>query len=140
MTMQGRLAAYTDIYEAIRDVIMDLGGFKQVGHLLKPEKAPDEAAAWLKDALNPDRREKLDPEQLMLILRKGREVSSHAAMTYINLDCGYSTPQPIESEDELAELLRQRNELAKAQIAADARIERVLAEVRQVRNKPRKAA
>lgn len=96
----------TDIYDALADIVRASGGPKKVGCELRPDKPGDEASRWVKDCLNRDRREKFDPDQIMWLLRKGREVECHAAINFICADAGYAYPVPIEPEDELAQLLR----------------------------------
>ncbi len=104
--MQTKLALFEDVDDALRDVVRELGGTKVVGHWLRPDLAPDQAGGWLKDCLNPERREKLSPRQVMAILRRAHDAGHHQLMEFIAGDSGYSA-QPIEPRDELAELQRQ---------------------------------
>lgn len=96
-----------DIYDALGDVVRALGGTKAVGILMRPEKPADEAGKWVKDCLNRNRLEKFDPEQVLWLLRKGREIGCHSAITYICDEAGYARPSPLEPEDERAALQRQ---------------------------------
>lgn len=98
---------FEDINDALRNVVRALGGVKQVGSLLWPEVAPDQAGNKLRDCLSPDRREKLSPEQVIFLLRKAREAGYHAAMEFVSHECGYAKPAPVAPEDKLAELQRQ---------------------------------
>lgn len=104
--MQAKLALFEDIDDALRDVVRDLGGTKVVGHWLRPDLAPDQAGAWLKDCLNPERREKLSPRQVMAVLRRARDSGHHQLMEFMAADNGYAV-HPIDPRDELAELQRQ---------------------------------
>ena len=113
------------IYQALTDIIRVLGGAKKVGVLLRPELASDNAARWLNDCLNDSRREKLDIEQMLLLLREGRKVGCHIAIEYICQTAGYTTPKPSEPKDEMAELQRQFVESVRAQSAIATRIERL---------------
>lgn len=97
----------TDIYDALGDVVRALGGPKKVGGELRPERPVDEAATWVKDCLNRNRREKFDPDQILWLLRRGREIGCHSAMQYVTAEAGYTMPQPVEPETELAKLLRE---------------------------------
>lgn len=65
---------HESLNDALREVVQTLGGTKKVGVLMRPEKSADEAARWISDCLNPDRREKFDPEQVLWLLREGRRV------------------------------------------------------------------
>jgi len=110
--------------EALQDCIRALGGAKAVGHAMRPEKSIDDARRWLLDTLNPDRAEKLAPDQVLWILKESRKVGCHAAMAYIARECGYAEPQPIEPEDERATLQREYIAAVKTLSAITTRIER----------------
>lgn len=101
----------TDIYDALGDLVRAAGGPKAVGLTLKPEKSADDAAGWVKDCLNRNRREKFDPEQIMWLLRKGREVGCHDPVRWICTNSGYTAPEPVEAETELTKLLREYLEI-----------------------------
>ena len=110
--------------DALHDCIRALGGPKTAGHAMRPEKSVDDARRWLLDCLNPDRAEKLAPDQVLWILKEARKVGCHAAMAYISRECGYADPQPIEPEDERAELQREYIAAVKTLAAITTRIER----------------
>lgn len=97
---------HESIYEALRATIAGLGGAKQVGCQLWPEKPADEANRQLLDCLNPDRAARLDPEKLLLLLKLARGKSIHTGIGWILAECGYAPPAPIEPEDQIAELQR----------------------------------
>ena len=63
-----------DIHDALRDVVRALGGVKDAGARLRPELPADAAGHWLKDCLNPERRHRLDPEQVLWLLREGSAI------------------------------------------------------------------
>lgn len=96
-----------DLPTALADVARALGGLKRAGAMLRPELPADQAGRWLADCLEAGRREKLSPEQLLMLLREGRRVGCHSAMAFLAQECGYAPPQPIEPQDEAAELQRQ---------------------------------
>jgi hypothetical protein len=96
-----------DINDALRDVIRALGGMKAVAARLRPELGTEAAAGWLKDCLNPSRRERLNPEQVLWLLREGRKVGCHSLMNYLCDEASYCRAQPLEPHDEAAELRRQ---------------------------------
>ena len=110
--------------EALQDCIRAFGGAKAVGHAMRPEKSIDDARRWLLDTLNPDRAEKLAPDQVLWILKESRKVGCHAAMAYIARECGYADPQPIEPEDERATLQREYIAAVKTLSAIQTRLER----------------
>jgi hypothetical protein len=96
---------FESINDALQSAVNALGGYKKVGPMLRPELPIDQAAGWLRDCLNPARRERLAPEQVMLVLRKAREAGYHAAMQFVAFDTGYkATPvDPVSQVEELQE-------------------------------------
>lgn len=103
---QGRLALYEDVYDALREVVRVLGGSKAVGQWMFPHLPMDEAKNKINDCLNRNRRDKLDPEQVLAILRRGREAGCHAAKHYIDDETGYARGAPLNPADELMLLQR----------------------------------
>lgn len=102
---------FEDVNEALRAVVNALGGPKSVGLRLWPEKSMDQAHTLLLNCFNPERRERLTPEQVVFLLRLGREAGCHAAMHYVCGEVGYAKPEPLEAEDELGRMLREYLEI-----------------------------
>ncbi len=98
---------FDDLYDALRHVINVAGGPKKVGSLLWPQMTAHRAGERLYACLNRDRSEKLDFEQLMFLLKLGRESGAHDAVVHINTISGYAPPTPVNPRDEHAELQRQ---------------------------------
>lgn len=92
---------------ALVECVKALGGSKQVGPLLWPEKAPDAAQRLLLDCLNEERPAHLLPDQVLLVLYMSRQKGFHAGFAYLADRLGYAAPVPIEPRDEVAELQRQ---------------------------------
>ncbi|NNM70189.1 MAG: hypothetical protein HKM00_09560 [Gallionella sp.] len=97
---------HESINDALREVVQALGGTKKVGMMMRPEKTIDDAARWLSDCLNQERREKLDPEQVLWLLREAQKIGCHGAMNFIGNEAGYAV-SVIEPLDEMAQLKRQ---------------------------------
>lgn len=95
-----------NVNEALREAVKAAGGVKVVASKLRPEMSVDDASQWLRDCLNPARRERLDPERLLFILRLAREAGSHVAMQYIGGECGYDV-WPVDPEDQKERLQRE---------------------------------
>jgi hypothetical protein len=93
---------FENINDALQAIVKALGGYKRVGPMLRPE-LEEAAGNWLRDCLNPSRREKLSPEQVMLVLRKAREAGYHAGMSFIAFDVGYKAT-PVDPQTQEAEL------------------------------------
>lgn len=117
---------YSDIYEATGDVIRALGGMKRVGQVFWPEKSAAAAGEQLSAAINPARKERLNPEQMLYLKREARKINCHILAAFENQECGYAPPIPIEPEDERAQLQREFNENTK-------RMERMLARLEQLK-------
>lgn len=113
------------ISEALRELITALGGAKKVGSEMRPEKSADEAGRWLSDCLNSDRRDRLTPEQLIWLLRRGRAIDCHVAMNFLCADAGYEEAKPISQVDERAKLAETISTASKTLSSALAAIERL---------------
>lgn len=124
MSSQGSLFV-DDIYVALNDVVRALGGYKRAGSAMRPELPADQAGRWLSDCLNRAKREKLDPDQVMWLLGKGREIGCHVAMHFIATTSGYAEPVMVEPEDEIARLRRQFVEAVEVQSHLVERMERL---------------
>lgn len=121
---QTRLALYEDETDALRELVRELGGNKVVGALLRPDLAADRAGAWLKDCLNPERAERLQPSQVFHLLKLGHDKGIHGPTEYILGNVGYAVT-PIEPEDEAAELQRAFIESVSYQRRIVERMERI---------------
>lgn len=98
---------HESVNDALREIVQALGGTKKAGPMMRPQKSADEAGRWVSDCLNPDRREKFDPEEVLFLLREARKIGVHTAINFVCADAGYGNPQPIEPEDERAQLMRE---------------------------------
>ena len=116
---------HESLSDALKELIQQSGGSKVVACKLWPEKTPDSAHRTLLDCLNENRAEKLSPEQVLFLLRIGRETGCHSAINYITRACSYSDPQPIEPEDEKAKLMRDFISAQKAMSSIATRLENV---------------
>lgn len=106
MTTQQSLF-HDDVCDAVRHVVSALGGFKAVGTRMRPEMRSDDAGRWLARCLDNERNDKLDLDQLLLILKWGREADCHVGIAFIANACGYETPKPTNPEDEKVRLQRE---------------------------------
>lgn len=88
------------IYDALKAIVAALGGAKTVAARLWPEKGVDDARKRLLDCLNPERDEKLDPEQVILLLRLAREADFHVAKHWLDAETGYAPSAPLDPADE----------------------------------------
>jgi len=100
------VSIHENLNDALKEVVLALGGTKRVGARLWPEKSADEAGRRLADCLNPDRRDRLDPEQVLWLLREGRRVDCHAAMFFVCATAGYEKPEALNDAERKA-LLHQ---------------------------------
>lgn len=98
---------FEDINDALREAVRQLGGNKKVGPLLRPEMPLTQAESWIRDCLNPDRREKLSPQQVLFLLAEARKVGYHGAMAFVCGHCGYEEPRPVDIDRRTADLQAQ---------------------------------
>ena len=89
-----------DPYEALRILIMRLGGVKRVAHRLWPDKPMEQAAILLNNCLNHERPEKLDLNQIDWLIGEGRKAGCHIVMQCLGLRHSYHI-DPIEPEEEM---------------------------------------
>lgn len=113
------------VYDALKAAVAALGGAKAVGIKLWPEKSVDDARRLLLDCLNPDRNERLNPEQLVLLLRLARDAEFHSAIAYIAVECGYQAPAPIDPKDEEARAVSAITEATQTMQRALATLDRL---------------
>lgn len=95
------------IEEALHDSVNALKGPKAVGVMLWPELAADVAAKRLHHCLDPDRPEKLELSQVLLIAKKARANGCHTFMAYLASELNYEPPKPVEPETEVQRLQRE---------------------------------
>lgn len=106
---------HDDIKDAIGTAVKALGGYKKVGHMLRPNMKMESAYAWLKECTTQGGDQDLDPLELMTLIRESRKVGCHSIVQYICQDASYEPPKPKEPEDEMAELKREFIESVKRQ-------------------------
>lgn len=110
--------------KALESVVKALGGSKKVAPMLWPEKGVEEARRLLCDCLNDERPAKLDFAQVLFILRLARQAGVHEGIEFICGQVGYAVPQPIEPEDERAQLMRQFNQNVESLLGMAAQLQR----------------
>jgi hypothetical protein len=113
------------VEDAAAAVIDRCGGRKKFAAEMWPDRSVGDAHNLLNACLNPEKRERFSPDQLLYILRKGRAVGCHTLITFMAREAGYTDPQPIEPEDERAKLQREYVEAAKAMGRMAERIEQL---------------
>lgn len=102
--MSDEILMYDDELDAAKAAVQRLGGAKKVGEMLYPDKQPEAAARYLLDALNPSRAERLSPSQLLLLMRKAREIGFHGLAAYFMREAGYTPPMPLDPVTEVTRI------------------------------------
>jgi hypothetical protein len=110
--------------DALRAAVQALGGAKQVGAMLWPDKTPDHAGRLLLDCLNASRAEKLDLGQTMRVLRLARDAGVHAPMLWICGEVGYEA-KPITKAEEVDRVTTVVEQASKTLAIAVATLERL---------------
>ena len=127
---------HEDIYKALGTCVQALGGSQKVGCMLWGESAlPEDQGRKLDHCLG-DHAQKLALKEMLLILRKAHDVGCHAGINFITSYAGYSDPQPVNLEDEIAELQKTIIEAVKTHSQNLDRMERLLT----LNTKPRSVA
>jgi hypothetical protein len=114
--------------DALIECVKACGGSKALGHEIWPAKGVEGAQRHLLACLNPDRNEKLSPDEMLLVVRKARDRGCHAGMEYMAAFLSYSMPIPVEPKDELADLLRKYLQRRERDEFADKRLERLISQ------------
>lgn len=113
------------VYDALKAIVGQLGGPKTVGVVLWPAKSVDDARKHLLDCLNPERNEKLDPEQVVMLFRLAREADFHLAKHWLDTETGYQPSLPANPADEEAKQIAVIDHAAQQIQRAMAMLERV---------------
>lgn len=118
---------YDDLGTALAHVVQALGGCAAVGKRLWPAKPVKHAETKCANCLNPAHDWKFDLEEIVQILRWGREEGVHVAMYKLCDEAGYGHPQiaPLKSplEEKAERLQRIAAEFGRlaAEVAAETR-------------------
>lgn len=118
--------------EALRGAVNALKGPKAVGVSLWPELSADVAAKRLNHCLDPDRPEKLELSQVVLIAKRARLVGCHTVMGYLAAELDYEY-KPVDPETEVQRLQREFIESQRALSRLAEQINAKLADVAQMR-------
>lgn len=94
---------FNDVYDALWGAVKAMGGAKKIGPRLRPEAK--DADQWLRNCLNPEHAQKLDPEQVVLILRWACEAGYHHAKHYFDGETLYQPAAPLALEAQLVQAL-----------------------------------
>lgn len=121
------LPLFSDWNDALSAVIHALGGFKKVAVVLRPELAekPESAGQWLRDCLNSEKRERMNPDQVFMLLRLARQKDYHAAKFWMDAELGYEQGRPLSPKEEAANLVHRCHELAHDLRSSIDRLERI---------------
>ncbi len=127
--MQADLPFYESPEDALKAAVQALGGTKQVGALLWPDKTPDNAGRLMSDCLNPGRAEKLELSQVMRIFALAKEHGCHSPFTWFAGEVGYEARAITKAEevDRLTQVVEQSSKTLAAAVAALERMQRVRA-------------
>jgi hypothetical protein len=106
---------YERVEDAIDAVIYACGGRKKFCCEMWPDKPMRDAHNLLDACLNPERREKFSPAQMLYILKRGHEVGCHSAMRYVAAEAGYDVVplSPEANRDRLAEAISESSRTLK---------------------------
>jgi hypothetical protein len=84
--------------DALASTVSRLGGYKKVGGKMRPELSAESAESWLKKCLKENGAERLNPSQVELLSRMGRDIGCHYYMAYLASTLGYQPPVALTPE------------------------------------------
>lgn len=104
-TMQQENLWHDTIYDALRDLITALGGPKKVGYMLRPSIPVSDSQRWLLHCLDPERNEKLSPDDVLFLMAEGRKAGCHVLAQFYAQHCFYefTVTNPKSREQALQE-------------------------------------
>lgn len=94
--------------DALDEIVRATGGRKKVAGILWPDKSARDAHNMIDACLNPDRRERFTPSQVLFLLRRGFEAKCHAGMEYLGRELGYEVRvvSPEERREHLVAVVK----------------------------------
>jgi len=98
---------HDSLEDALKDAVHTLGGPKAAGHRLWPDKEPEAAARYLNQCLDPERAEKLELSQVLLIMQEAKAADCHTPMYFLADVLGYEPPKPKNPETERERIMRE---------------------------------
>lgn len=101
------MMVHDTFHEALQACVAACGGNKSVASMLWPTKDVHAARDTLLACLNPHRKEKLDLDEVVFVMRAARDRGCHAGMEYLAARLSYAPPVPVARADESDELHRQ---------------------------------
>lgn len=110
--------------DALDEVIRVCGGRKAFAVEMWPDKPARDAHNLLDACLNPERRERFSPTQVMYIARRGAEAGCHAVMQYLGRELGYDI-KPITKAEEVDRVTSVIEQSTKTLTSALATLERL---------------
>jgi hypothetical protein len=77
------------VFDALGAAVQAAGGAKRVAGRLWPALDSTSATARLRGSLNPDHAQKLDLDEIVMVLRLGKEAGDNSVMEFLARDLGY---------------------------------------------------
>jgi hypothetical protein len=105
-----------NVYDALGAIVQAAGGMKRVGHKMWPTLNVGSAEARLRGCLNPDHAQKLDPEELLTLMRIGKEAGEHCMMQLLARELGYEI-KPLKPAEAKKQAIRIRRKMLLEQLA-----------------------
>jgi hypothetical protein len=122
--MQIEMPFYETPESALRACIEHLGGAKEVGRKMFPDKTIENARDYLLACVNEGRPEKLAPTQILLIFREAKAAGFHAGFQWWSSQCEYEA-RPITKAEEVDRLTTIIEQSSKTLAGAVALLEKM---------------
>ncbi len=109
---------FEDVNDALRATVLtkEMGGYKKVGQMLRGDMSVTSAETWLRNCLNSERSERLNPDQVIALVLLARKQSIHFYGQFLAQTVGYEPLVPISDERVQAVALQ---EVAKAALGLE---------------------
>ncbi|MGL4233799.1 MAG: hypothetical protein ACRCWJ_20695 [Casimicrobium sp.] len=81
---------FEDALDALRVTVMELGGYKKVGSELRADMSVSAAETWLRNCLNGERSERLNPDQVIALALLARKQGSVLYLQFLAQVLGFT--------------------------------------------------
>ena len=112
-----------DFLTALDDVVRAVGTYQQVAGRLWP--CQKTAYNRLKNKLNPDHHEQFHPDEVIGLLKIGRDIGCHTAIYHLCDEAGYERPREAAPKSPRTVILERQAELASEQARLQRDLDRI---------------
>jgi len=97
----------TSFDEALEDAVAALRGYQRAAAEVWPTESPIDRGRHLRACLDPERREKLAPLEIAVLMRAAARVGCLTPLAWLAEECGCRAPEPVSRADVEGALARE---------------------------------